>query len=133
MIQDLEEALKEFRTLADRHDHRCAEMLTRAFDWRMRGLHEKGDASTDQSELLTTNCDGFLTEASQYLEARANGKRVASVVVDHIAAFLVECEETHGEIPLVEVAKVLGACFAGSRHDLEEACDAIRRQKGRDR
>src|SRR6516164_8366112 len=119
MIQDLEEALKEFRTLADRHDHRCAEMVTRVFDWRMRDLRDKGDASTDESEQLTTNCDVFLTEASQYLESRANGKRVASVVVNHIAAFLVECDAAREEIILIEVAEVLGACFAKSRFDLQ--------------
>jgi hypothetical protein len=129
MIQDLERALKELRTLADGHDQACAKMLTRVFDWRMRNLREKGDASSDESERLTTNCDRFLTEASRYLESRANGKRVASVVTNHIAAFLVECEPARGEITLIDVAEVLGAGFAGSLFDLQEACDAIKQQK----
>jgi hypothetical protein len=129
MIQDLETALNEFRTLSDRDDRRCAEMVTGVFDWRMRDLRVKGDASTDASERLTANCDAFLTDASQYLESRANGKRVASVVVNHIAAFLVECDAARGEISPIDVAEVIGACFAGSLFDLQEACDAIRRQE----
>jgi hypothetical protein len=129
MIRDLEKALEEFRNLTDRDDRRCAEMAMRAFDWRMRDFRHTEDASTDVSEPLTANCDAFLTKASQYLESRATGKRVASVVVDHIAAFLVDCDAARGEMTLIDVAEVLGACFAGSLFDLQEACDAIKRQK----
>jgi hypothetical protein len=129
MIQDLATALDEFRTLSDQDESRCAEMVTGIFDWRMRDLRVKGDGSTDASERLTANCDAFLTAASQYLESRANGKRVASVVVNHIAAFLVECDAARGEMIPIEVAEVIGACFAGSLFDLQEACDAVKRQK----
>jgi hypothetical protein len=132
MIQDLSKALEAFHHLVDRHvqDHRCVEMVTRVFDWRMRALDETGDLSADDSERITTNCDRFLAEAGEYLEAKGgHAKHVASAVAYHIASFVVECEEPPGKKELAEVAKVLGACFSRSPSVLRATCDVIRLQK----
>jgi hypothetical protein len=135
MIHDLSKALEAFRILVDRHvlDHRCVEMVTKVFDWRMRAPDETGDISADNSERISTNCDRFLAEAGEYLGAKGgDAKRVASAVTDHIASFLVQCEEPYGKKELAEVAKVLGTCFSGSLDDLRAKCDVIRLKKRRD-
>jgi len=135
MIHDLSKALEAFRILVDRHvlDRRCVEMVTKVFDWRMRALDETGDISADDSERISTNCDRFLAEAGEYLGAKGgDAKRVASAVADHIASFLVQCEEPYGKKELAEVAKVLGTCFSGSLSDLRAKCDVIRLKKRRD-
>jgi hypothetical protein len=73
-----------------------------------------------------------LFEAGKYLEAKGgDATRVASAIADHIASFVVECEEDYGKKELVEVAKVLGACFTGSPGALRATCDIIRLQKRR--
>jgi len=132
MIHDLSKAIETFCTLVNRHvlDHRCVEMVTRVFDWRMKALDETGDISADESERISTNCDRFLTEAGKYLEAKGgDAKCIASTIADHIASFVVECEEPYGKKELAEVAKVLGTCFSGSLGNLRAKCDAIRLKK----
>jgi hypothetical protein len=135
MIDDLSKAIEAFCNLVDRHvlDHRCVEMVTRVFDFRMRALDETGDISAEESDRITTNCDRFLIEAGKYLEAKGgDAKHVASAVADHIASFVVECEKPYGKKALAEVAKVLGTCFSGSVGELRAKCDVIRLQKERD-
>jgi hypothetical protein len=133
MIRDPQKAIEEFRNLVDAHvrDEQCVKAVTRVFDHRMRALDETSDISLDESEQISTNCDRFLFEVGQYLESKGEAaKRIASAVADHIASFIVECERPYGNGQLVEVARVLGACFCGSSlTELKARCDAVRRRE----
>jgi hypothetical protein len=118
MIHDLSKAIAAFRDVVDQPvpDHWCVEIVTGVFDWRMRALDETGDISADESEQLSTNCDQFLFEAGKYLEAKGgDAKREASAIADHIASFVVECEEDYGKKEWSKSPKCLARVSPGLR------------------